>query len=94
MTSVQLTPKLIQLIIESKRHGKIFTRDDIKGFNRYSWYLDTSFLKKIGIIIEVGLNDRNQKKWKLTPTGDILAEKLIEIEVIMDEINGRLKDGK
>ncbi len=49
-------------------------------------------LRDNGLIITDGVDDRNQKKWVLTPKGKRVAEKLKGVREVMGEDNGEMQN--
>lgn len=76
-----LTKKIIGAILDIKKRGFI-TKRQFKGFN---YYLLIWYLRDNKIIVENGVDERNQKKWVLTETGKGVAEHLENIKELTED---------
>lgn len=73
---IALTRKIINAILDIKERGFI-TKRYFKGFN---YYLMVWYLRDNKIIVEDGVDDRNQKRWVLSEIGNQVAECLEKIK--------------
>lgn len=69
------------------KKGKISMKNQ-KVYQSYlGFYFSVKLLRNMGLVEECGVNNNNEKFWRLTPKGVSFTNKLIEIEKIIGDLD-------
>jgi hypothetical protein len=80
---MEFSRKNVSLMLELDR--KPMTITDQKIYSPFSFYLNTGFLKRSGIIIENGISSDNRKSWCLTDKGKKIVSHIKSINKLLKE---------
>jgi len=85
---VHLTEKVMNFLMLMKENGGKITRKEQDMYDAIRYYIMMSYLKKNELVICDGINDYNEKIWKLTPKGEKVVDILSELR---RELNVKVK---
>lgn len=79
---LKLTNQSIETILYMLSHGEI--TNSKSPLYKMQYYTIMWYLKKVGVVECIGVDDNNEKKWKLTERGKILASHLLDINKLFE----------
>jgi predicted transcriptional regulator len=80
---IKLTPPSVEMIIYMKNHGEL--TNSRSSLFKMQYYTIIWYLKKVGVVECIGVDDNNEKRWKLTEKGCKLAGHIEEILKLFEE---------
>jgi len=79
---IKLTNQSIETIIYLFTHGEI--TNSKSALYKMQYYTIMWYLKKVGVVECIGVDDNNEKRWKLTDKGKVLASHLYDINKLFE----------
>lgn len=84
MEITKFTTNQLRFLIELNKKGSVTIKTQTI-YTPFAFYLNKGDLEKKNLIINDGVNEKNQKIWKLTDKGKRFIEHLEKIEKILGE---------
>lgn len=83
MNMVHLTEKVMNFLLIMKENGGKITRKEQNMYDAVRYYIMMSYLKKNDLVICDGVDDSNQKIWRLTEKGNKVTDIIDQLRRIL-----------